>query len=139
MAGGKWDLTEHFDAGLQPHSVLEKYYFARGPQIVNRAVDISSVIDQKVETNMANVTQGPAGANGAAVRARLAKQNLRLPLLGNDDDTANRAYIKHIVLEHDAQFGKKHGVQFAEGFHYIGPETSRLDQIIKKDAVPLSR
>ena len=112
---------------------------SRGPQLVNRAVDISSVIDQKLETNMANVTQGPAGANGAALRVRLAKRNLRLPLLGNDDDTANRAYIKHIVLDHDAEFGKKHGVHFAEGFHYIGPETSRLDQIIKKDAVPLSR
>ena len=49
MSGGKWDLPEHFDAGLQPHSVLEKYYFARGLQLVNRAVDISSVIDQKVE------------------------------------------------------------------------------------------
>ena len=52
MAGGKWDLTEHFDVGLQPHSVMEKYYFARGPQIMNRAVDISSVIDQKVDTNV---------------------------------------------------------------------------------------
>ena len=139
MAGGRWDLTEHFDVGLQPHSVLEKYYFARGPQLVNRAVDISSVMDQKVETNMANVTQGPAGQSGAALRARLAKQNLRLPLLGNDDVTANRAYIKHIVLEHDAEFGKKYGVQYAEGFHYIGPEQSRLDEYIKKNAVPVSR
>ncbi len=82
MSGGAWDLTEHFDVGLKPHSVMEKYYFARGPQLVNRAVDISSTIDQKVETNVANVTQGPAGVNGAALRARLAKQNLRLPLLG---------------------------------------------------------
>jgi LmbE family N-acetylglucosaminyl deacetylase len=139
MAGGKWDLTEHFDVGLQPHSVMEKYYFARGPQLVNRAVDISSVMDQKVDTNMANVTQGPAGNSGAALRASLAKKNLRLPLLGNDDDTANRAYIKHIVLAHDAEFGKKYGVQYAEGFHYIGPEQSRLDEYIKKNAVPVSR
>ena len=139
MAGGKWDLTEHFDVGLKPHSVMEKYYFARGPQLVNRVVDISSTIDQKVETNVANVTQGPAGENGAALRASLAKQNLRLPMLGNDDATANREYIKHIVLEHDAELGKKYGVQYAEGFHYIGPERSRLDEYIKKNAVPLSR
>jgi hypothetical protein len=96
-------------------------------------------IDQKVETNMANVTQGPAGANGAALWARLASQNLRLPLLGNDHDAANRAYIRRIVLEHDAEFGKKHGVRFAESFRHIGPETSRLDEIIKKYAVPLCR
>ncbi|HYI92767.1 MAG TPA: PIG-L family deacetylase [Bryobacteraceae bacterium] len=139
MAGGSWDLTEHFDVGLKPHSVMEKYYFARGPQLVNRAVDISSTIDQKVETNVANVTQGPAGVNGAALRARLAKQNLRLPLLGNDDATANHEYVKHIVLAHDAEFGKKHGLQYAEGFHYMGPERSLLDDYIKKNAVPISR
>src|SRR5690606_34021154 len=138
MAGGKWDLPEHFDAGLQPHSVREKYYFARGRQLVNRVVDISSTIDQKVETNVANVTQGPAGHNGAALRARLAKENLRVPLLGDNDDTANRAYVKHVVLEHDAALGKKHGLQYAEGFHHIGPEPSRLDEFIKKNAVPIN-
>ena len=139
MSGGQWDLTEHFDVGLKPHSVLEKYYFARGPQLMNRVVDISSTMDQKVLTNVANVTQGPAGHNGAALRARLAKQNLRLPMLGNDDDTANREYVKQVVLEHDAELGKQHGVKYAEGFHYIGPEQSRLDDLIKKNAVPLSR
>jgi LmbE family N-acetylglucosaminyl deacetylase len=139
MSGGKWDLPEHFDVGLKPHSVLEKYYFARGPQLVNRAVDISSVIDQKVETNVLNVTQGPAGETGAAVRASLARRNLRLPLLGNDDATANREYVKHIVLEHDAEFGKKYGLQYAEGFHYIGQEKSRFDEYIKKNAVPLKK
>lgn len=139
MSGGKWDLPEHFDAGLQPHSVLEKYYYARGPQLVNRAVDISSVMDQKVETNMANVTQGPAGHNGAELRASLAKKNLRLPVLGDSDDSANRAYIKNMVLAHDAEFGKKYGVQYAEGFHYIAPERSQLEEYIKKNAVPLSR
>jgi len=139
MAGGSWDLPEHFDVGLKPHSVREKYYFSRGPQLVNRVVDISSTMDQKVETNVLNVTQGPAGENGAALRARLAKQNLRLPLLGNDDDTANRAYIKHLVLEHDAELGKKYGVKYAEGFHYIGPEPSRMEEYIKKNAVPISK
>src|SRR5678815_4986567 len=44
MAGGRWDLPEHFEAGLQPHAVQEKYYFARGPQLVTRVVDIGSVI-----------------------------------------------------------------------------------------------
>jgi LmbE family N-acetylglucosaminyl deacetylase len=139
MAGGRWDLPEQFEAGLQPHSIREKYYFSRGPQLVNRVVDISSVIDRKVETNLANVTQGPAGEQGAALRRKLAAENLRLPVLGDDDATANRAYIKHFVLEHDAELGKKHGLQYAEGFHYIGPEPSRLDQYIKENAVPVPK
>jgi LmbE family N-acetylglucosaminyl deacetylase len=135
MAGGQWDLREQFEAGLRPHSVSEKYYFARGPQLLNRVVDISSVVDQKVETNLANVTQGPAGNNGAALRAKLAKENLRLPILGDNDATANRAYIKQFVLEHDRELGKKYGVAYAEGFHYIGPEKSGLEEYIRKNAV----
>ena len=84
MAGGRWDLPEHFEAGLEPHAVKEKYYFARGPQLVNRVVDISAVIDQKVEVNRANVAQGPAGEEGARLRAQLASKRLRLPILGNE-------------------------------------------------------
>ena len=48
MSGGKLDLPEHFAAGLAPHSVSEKYYFARGPQLVNHAVDIAPVLNTKL-------------------------------------------------------------------------------------------
>jgi len=137
MAGGRWDLPEHFEAGLKPHSVNEKYYFARGPQLVNRVVDISAVMDRKVEVNRANVTQGPAGEEGARLRARLAAQRLRLPLLGNDEETANRQYIKHLVLQGDGEIGQKYGLQYAEPFHYIGPRDSGLEEYIKKNAAPL--
>lgn len=138
MAGGRWDLPEHFEAGIEPHAVKEKYYFARGPQQVNRVVDISSVFDRKVEVNLANVTQGPAGENGAALRKRLAEQKLKLPILGDDDTTANRQYVKHIVLSEDAELGRRHGLAYAEAFHYIGPRPSMLDDYIKRQARPLS-
>src|SRR5712692_9443125 len=39
---------EHFAAGLKPHSVSEKYYFARGPQLVNRVVDIDPTFETKL-------------------------------------------------------------------------------------------
>ena len=66
-------------------------------------------------------------------RAVLRSKNLRLPMLGNDDATANREYMKQIVLEHDAVLGKKYGVKYAEGFHYIAPERSRLDEIHQEE------
>lgn len=137
MAGGRWDLPEHFEAGIKPHGVREKYYYARGPQLVNRVVDISSVIDRKVEVNVANITQGPAGHTGARLRARLAEKGLRLPILGSSDESANRQYVKEIVLKEDADLGKKYGVAYAEPFHYIGPGRSDLDDYIKRNAVPL--
>jgi hypothetical protein len=72
MAASEWDCPEHFKAGLKPHGPKEKYYYARGPQLVNRVVDIGPYIDQNVWVNMANVTQGPAGNQGARLRRALA-------------------------------------------------------------------
>jgi LmbE family N-acetylglucosaminyl deacetylase len=113
MSGMAKDYPEHFDAGLATHSVTEKYYFARGPQYVNRVVDISNFIEGKISVNILNTAQGPAGQRGAQLRRRLAEQGLRLPLLGNDDDTANREYARQFVLDRDAEIGKKFGLAYA--------------------------
>ena len=71
------------------------------------------------------------------MRAQLASQGLRLPILGNDDETANLQYIKQIVLKEDADLGRRYGLGFAEPFHYIGPKPSMLDDYIKNNAVRL--
>jgi LmbE family N-acetylglucosaminyl deacetylase len=137
MAGSAWDYPEHFKVGLTPHAPQDTYYFARGPQLVNRVVDTSGFIDQKVAANLANVTQGPAGNQGAALRRRLAEQGRRLPLLGNDDDTANAAYTKQFALGRDRVRGEKYGLAYAEYFHYIPPDESDLDDYVRANAVPL--
>lgn len=137
MAGSEWDYPEHFRAGLQPHGPKDKYYFGRGPQIVNRVVDIGAYIDQKVLVNLANVTQGPAGNSGADLRKKLAEKKLRLPLLGSDDETANREYTKRFALSRDRVRGQAHGLEYAEYFHYSGPDESEVDEYISKNAVPL--
>lgn len=137
MAGMGKDYPEHLDAGLQPHSVREKYYFARGPQVVNRVVDITSYMDRKLAVNTLNVAQGPAGQSGARLRERLREQGLRLPALGNDDATANREYTRLFVLNRDSDTGKRFGLAYAEPYHYIGPEPSRVDAYVKANAVPL--
>lgn len=136
MSGGRWDYPEHFEAGLQPQAVREKYYFARGPQLVNRVVDISAYIDRKVEANVANVTQGPAGKTGSELRARLAAQGRKLPLLGDNDDTADREYIKHFVCGDNAELGRQYGLEYAEAFHYIGPPRDAVSEYVAANAVP---
>lgn len=137
MAGMDKDYPEHFAAGLKPHGVTEKYYFARGPQLVNRIVDISSTVEKKVDVLRVNKAQGPAGETGARLRTSLAARNQRLPILGDNDETANRQYIKEFVLKMNRDLGQKYGLQYAEAFHYIGPQTSPVEEYLKQHAVPL--
>lgn len=137
MCGSKWDYPEHFKAGLEPYAVKERYYFSRGPQLTNRVVDISDYIDKKAYVNVANVTQGPAGDNGARLRRKLAAEGKRLPLLGEDDDTANLQYTKHIALRRDRERGQMHGLEYGEYFHYIGPPQSYAHRYVAENTVPL--
>lgn len=137
MSASEWDYPEHFEAGLKTQPIREKYYFARGPQIVNRVVDIGPYFDKKIHANIANVTQGPAGNLGAELRKKLAAQGKRLPLLGNDDDTANKQYTRHFALARDRSRGQAHGLQYAEYYHYIGPDQSDVDDYVQKNAVSL--
>lgn len=138
MAGRSHDYPEQFAAGLAPHAVQEKYYYARRPEI-NRVVDVSGVLDQIIDANRANRAKGPAGNHGSRLRAELAKRGQKLPLLGDDDVTADRNYIKEFVLNRHRALGQKHGVQYAEAFHHIGgsSRSSTIEEYIKKNAVPL--
>lgn len=137
MSKSEWDYPEHFKAGLTAHGPSEAYYFARGPQLVNRAVDISDFMDKKAYANIANDTQGPAGNRGAVLKRELAAQGKKLPILGDTDDEANMAYTKNFALGDDRVRGQKHGLQYAEYYHYIGPGESSLQRYIDQNAVSL--
>jgi LmbE family N-acetylglucosaminyl deacetylase len=149
MAGMSTDYPEQLDAGLEPHSPMEVYYFARTPQRANRIVDITNYIDKKVEANMVNVTKGPAGkGKGLALKKRLATEGKKLALLGDDDSRADFNYIKNFVFDIDArrlnfsnisnrELGEKYGLGWAERFHYINSiSPNRLQQYIKENAIP---
>jgi LmbE family N-acetylglucosaminyl deacetylase len=141
MAGRAHDYPEHFAAGLEPKAVQDKYYFARRPEIT-RVVDISKQVDKKVEANRANRAKGPGGHLGSRLRAELAKRNQRLPLLGDDDTTAERNYIKEFVLARNRELGRQYGVEYAEVFHYVpagaagADRDPRVDAYVKQHAVP---
>ncbi len=141
MAGRAHDYPEHFAAGLEPKTVQDKYYYARRPEIT-RVVDISRQIAKKVDANRANVAKGPGGRSGSRLRADLAKRHQRLPLLGDDDLTADRNYIQEFVLARSRELGRQYGVEYAEAFHYVGAgasgadRDSRIDRYVREHAAP---
>ena len=136
MAGREHDYPEQFAAGLKTHAVSEKYYYARHPSIT-RVVDITGTVEKKIDANLCNVAKGPGGHHGSQLRAELAKQGKKLPLLGDDDRTADRNYIREFLLERDRTLGRQYGVEYAEAFHYIGPPHSRVEDYVKQHAVSL--
>ena len=140
MAGMTNDYPEHFEIGLEPQKVLERYYFCGRPgQTYNRVVDISNHIEKKIDAIAECRAQG-GGNSGSVLRARLASQGKRLPILGSDDRTADREYIRHFLLEDDREYGKPHGLTYAERFYYIDqrqPESARVEKYVQDNAVPL--
>ncbi|MDP2950321.1 MAG: PIG-L deacetylase family protein [Chloroflexota bacterium] len=134
MAGCRMDLPEQQAAGLKPHAVSEKYYWARGPQLVSRVVDISPYIDLKMKAGCANVTQ--IGNMVHSLKDRLAAQGKKLPILEADDETAIRQFLEVFLVGEAAKVGQAYGLKYAEQFHYIGPDPS-IAEYVDKHAVPL--
>ncbi len=132
MAGGRLDFPEHFAAGLTPHSVSEKYYFARGPQLVNRVVDTAATHAEKLAAIRACDTMITHMVKD--LTDSLAARKLRLPALGSTE--AKEAYIKLAFETRDAGVGAKHGLRYGEEFHYIGPDAA-LEEYISRNAVAL--
>jgi LmbE family N-acetylglucosaminyl deacetylase len=134
MAGGNLDLPEHFAAGLTPHSVSEKYYFARGPQLVNRAVDTTATHTAKLaairscDTMIMHMIKD--------LNESLAARKLRIPALTGTEAAAKEEFIRVAFESRDKAVGAKYGLAYAEEFHYIGPDPA-LDEYISRNAVAL--
>ena len=120
-AGSTNDFHEHFEAWLQPWTVGERYYFHAHPdQAFNRVVDITPHIDKKIDAIVGCRSQGNGNA-GSKLQARLRSEGRRLPLLGDDDRTADRAYAREFLLQPYREYAKGHDFEYGERFFYAGP------------------
>jgi hypothetical protein len=82
-------------------------------------------------------SQGDGNA-GSLLRGRLAKEGKRLPLLGADDRTADRAFARQFLLDQFRAYAEGRDFGYAERFHHIAPPVagnSKLDEYIEKHAV----
>ena len=138
MCGMPNDFHEHIEAGIQAHAVRERYYFHDRPgQAFNRVIDIGSHIDKKIASLVECRSQG--GNFGSLLRARLAREGKRLPLLGNDDRTADREYVRQFLLDDEREYARAHDLTYAERFFYVDQRLARskVDEYVEKNAVPL--
>jgi LmbE family N-acetylglucosaminyl deacetylase len=105
---------EHLKQGLQPHLVAEAYYFAKESNLVNKAVDITPYVDQKIEALCAHDSQMKLTIDDLklALEALGAKPELSAGL----DRNNYQGLLTLMVKAWFGEVGKKHGFAFAEEF-----------------------
>ena len=138
MCASESDFSEHLEGGFPAHPVRERYYFcARPDQRFNRVVDIGAHVERKIDAIVECKSRG-GGARGSELRARLAEQGRRLPLLGSSELTANREYVRQFLLDDYREYGKAHKLAWAERFYYVDerpPAKSKVDEYVEKNSV----
>ncbi|MFC1542040.1 PIG-L deacetylase family protein [Candidatus Latescibacterota bacterium] len=141
MAGIKSQLPEHYEAGVSPQTVKERYYMVSKPgQPYNRVVDIGSVKEQKIQALAESQSQG-GGNLGSEIRKKLSTEGKSIPVLGNDDDTANLAFARHFLFDYYSSFDgiEQYGLTAAERFFYIDTRKtdleSGIEQFVSKNAI----
>jgi LmbE family N-acetylglucosaminyl deacetylase len=107
MAGRQLDLPELKDMNINPHFVKEKYYVARGPQVINRIIDISPVINTKYEAIKLHVTP----------ISNMWRVYLEDYPDGSGPFKTIEQFIKKTFIEEACKPLK--GIKYYEKFHYI--------------------
>jgi LmbE family N-acetylglucosaminyl deacetylase len=128
-------LTEHFSQGLERWVVVDRFYWARqlDEQDANKIVDIATTIDRKIRALQQHKTMMRHTAY--TLKEKLAEANLRLPLLDTVDENSTNKLVDIQVRERATAVGKKHGMQYAEEFHYV--PLAAEGSYVMKNAVPL--
>jgi LmbE family N-acetylglucosaminyl deacetylase len=106
---------EHLAQGLEPHSVCERWYFARQPFHANAVIDISSVIERKVDALCAHQEMMKNTIN--QTRLQLKTWGRYMPIL--DDAVLNgniRPLLESVIKAGASELGKPHGIEFAETY-----------------------
>ena len=63
-----------------------------------------------------------------------------MAILGDDDSTADREYIRQFLLDDSREAGKPYSLAYAERFYYMDqrqPSRSKVDDYVDKHAVRL--
>jgi LmbE family N-acetylglucosaminyl deacetylase len=125
---------EHLAEGLQPHSVCERWYFARQLPQINCAVDISDVIDKRIDALAAHVEMMRNTLNQLKLQA--ATWGRYLPLL--DEAIASgdlRPMLDVWVRARASGWGQQYGMPYAEVYRV--ERFGGLEDLLQRESLPL--
>jgi hypothetical protein len=93
--------------GEWPETSARQAFLLRNPHITNRRQEwISATSLTRNCTLISSTRLKDRPARRGQLRRRLMEAGLRLPLLGNDDETTNRECTRQFVLDPDAEMAR---------------------------------
>lgn len=109
---------EHLAAGLEVHGCFERWYFGRSVVEVTDVVDISAVLDRKIEAALQHQVMLGNFTNQLRLQARTG--GWRLPALEEIAAGGDlRAFVEMLLRGGARQVGQRHGLEAAEEFRVV--------------------
>ena len=115
---------EHLVEGLEPHFVVEKYFYTTDASSANKIVDISHTLETKLAALAEHESQIAFLVEGVSRQAQAAGLDLKATFGGALDDPLTA--LTWAVKAQAAQVGELGGVGFGEAFRY-----ARFDPLIE--------
>jgi LmbE family N-acetylglucosaminyl deacetylase len=108
---------EQIDAGLNPHFVIEKYYYSDNPACWNKFIDISATFEKKIAAIGEHKSQVGFLVEEIYYQAKLAGIDL-MAVLGEAAED-NLATVRWAVESQAREIGKQISCTYAEAFRYV--------------------
>lgn len=108
---------EHFEEGLSIHGVYERWYFARRLTEISHAIDISQVIETKVEALAAHETM--VRNMLAQIRLQARTGSVAVPVPPPTEGADVRWLAARLVKVRARDVGARYAVPFAEEFRMV--------------------
>ncbi len=125
---------EHLAEGLHPHSVCERWYFARRLPEVTCAVDISAQLERKIEALCAHVEMMRNTLN--QLRLQLRTWGRRIPALDEAIESGDlRPVLDPWVRERAQACGQQYGLPYAEVYRV--DRFGAMEAFAQQQSVPL--
>lgn len=108
---------EHLEEGLEPHFVVEKYFYTPDPAGANKIVDITETIEKKIAAMAEHRSQVRFLVDEVLRQAQIAGLDLRAVLGPMVEDPAMA--MAWALRSEAAQIGQRAGFAYGEAFRYV--------------------
>jgi LmbE family N-acetylglucosaminyl deacetylase len=108
---------EHLDLGLEPHYVVEKYFYGGAPAAVNKVVDITATMDRKLAAMGEHHSQVEFLVEDVRRQAKVA--GIALEALLGEAARDSMAALAWAIQAEAAEVGRPAGFTYGEAFRYV--------------------